>query len=84
MSEKGFKMHRSLQIYMERTYVRMQSVVCGGNPRYHRFFVREVALIFRLAVGTFASLAAVGFLANWLILGSPKLHTPYLTYCSHN
>ena len=63
MPEKGFKMHRSLQIYIERTYGKMQSVVLGGNPRHHRFFfVRQVALNFRLTVGTFAFLAAVGFL----------------------
>ena len=63
MPEKGFKMHRSLQIYIERTYGKTQSVVLGGNPRHHRFFVRQVALIFRLTVGAFAFLAAVGFLA---------------------
>ena len=62
MSEKGFKEHRSLQIYMARTYGKTQSVVWGGNPRHHRFFVRKVALIFRLTVGTFACLPAVGFL----------------------
>ena len=56
-------MHRSLQIYIERTYWKTQSVVLGGNPRNHRFFVRIVSLIFRLTVGTFAYLAAVGFLA---------------------
>ena len=63
MPEKGFKMHRSMQIYIERTYRKTQSVVLGGNPRHHRFFVRQVALIFRLTVGAFAFLAAVGFLA---------------------
>ena len=56
-------MHRSLQIYIERTYWKTQSVILGGNPRRHRFFVRLVALIFRLTVGTFACMAAVGFLA---------------------
>ena len=60
MPEKGFKMHRSLQIYIERTYGKTQSVVLGGNPRHNRVFV---ALIFRLTVGAFAFLAAVGFLA---------------------
>ena len=64
MPEKGFKMHRSMQIYIERTYGKTQSVVLGGNPRHHRFFVRQVALIFRLTVGaSFECLAAVGFLA---------------------
>ena len=61
--EKGFKMHISLQIYVERTSWKTQSVVFDGNPRHHRFFVRLVALIFRLTVGTFAYLTAVGFLA---------------------
>ena len=61
MPEKGFTMHISLQIYIERTYGKTQSVVLGGNPRHHRFF--EVELIFRLTVGAFACLAAVGFLA---------------------
>ena len=53
LSEKGFKMHRSLQIYTERTYGKTQSVVLGGHPRHHRIFV---VLIFRLTVGrpTFA------------------------------
>ena len=45
-SEKGFKMHISLQIYIERTYWKTQSVVLGGNLRHHRFFVRLVAVIF--------------------------------------
>ena len=63
MPEKGFKMHRSLQIYIERTYGKTQSVVLGGNPRHHRFFVRQVALIFRLTVGASAFLAAVGCIA---------------------
>ena len=63
MPEKRFEMHRSLQIYTERTYGKTQSVVLGGNPHHHRFFVRQVALIFRLTVGGFAFLAAVGFLA---------------------
>ena len=63
MPEKGFKMHRSMQIYIERTYGKTQSVVLGGNPCHHRFFVRQVALIFRLTVGAFAFWAAVGFLA---------------------
>ena len=63
MPEKGFKMHRWLQIYIEITYGKAQSVVLGGNPRHHRFFVRKVALIFRLTVGAFAFLAAVGCLA---------------------
>ena len=64
MPEKGFEMHRSLQIYIEITYGKTQSVVLGGNPRHHRFFVRQVALIFfRLTVGAFAFFAAVGFLA---------------------
>ena len=53
-------MHRSLQIYIERTYWKTQSVVLGGNPCHHRFFVRLVGLIFRLTVGTFACFAAVG------------------------
>ena len=44
MPEKGFKMHRSLQIYIERTYGKTQSVVLGGNPRHHRFFVRHFGL----------------------------------------
>ena len=57
-------MHSSLQIYIERTYGKTQSVVWYGNPCYHHFFVREVALIFRPTVGTFARLTAVGFLAN--------------------
>ena len=48
MSEKGFKMHISLQLYIERTFGKTQSVVLGGNPRHHRFFLRKVALIFRL------------------------------------
>ena len=56
-------MHISLQIYIERTYWKTQSVVLGGNPRHHRVFVRLVALIFRLTVGTFGCLATVGFLA---------------------
>ena len=56
-------MQRSLQIYIEITYWKTQSVVFGGNPRHRRFFVRLAALIFRLTVGTFACLAAVGFLA---------------------
>ena len=43
--------------------MKTQSVVLGGNPRHRRFFVRQVALIFRLTVGAFAFLAAVGFLA---------------------
>ena len=60
---KGFKMNRSLQIYIERTYGKTQSVVLGGNPRHHRLFVRQVAFIFRLRVCAFAFLAAVGFLA---------------------
>ena len=54
-------MHRSLQIYIERTYWKTQSVVLGGNPRHHRFFVRLVALIFRLTVGTFACLLRLDF-----------------------
>ena len=63
MHEKGFKMHRSLQIYIEITYGKTLSVVLGGNPRHHRFFLRQVALIFRLTVGAFVFLAAVGFLS---------------------
>ena len=63
-SEKGFHMHKSLQLYIERTFCKTQSVHLGGNRRNNRFFVRLVALIFRLTVGTFACLAAVGFLAN--------------------
>ena len=63
MPEKGFKLHRSLQIYIERMYGKTQSVVLGGNPHHHRFFVSQVALIFRLTVGAFAFLAAVTFLA---------------------
>ncbi len=63
MPEKGFEMHRLLQIYIERTYGKTQSVVLGGNPRHRRFFVRQVALIFRLTVRAFAFLATVGFLA---------------------
>ena len=63
MPEKGFKMHRSLQICIERTYGKTQSVVLGGNPRHHRFFVRHVALIFRLTVGASAFLASAGFIA---------------------
>ena len=63
MPERGFKMHRSLQLYVERTYGKTHSVVLGGNPRHHRFFVRQVSLIFRLTFGAFAYLAAVGFLA---------------------
>ena len=62
MPEKGFKMHRSLQIYIVRMYGKTQSVVLDGNPRHHRFFARQVALIFRLTVGAFEFLAAVGFL----------------------
>ncbi len=61
--EKVFKMHRSLQIYLEITYGKRQSVVLGGNPRHHRFFVRHVALIFRLTVGASAFLASAGFIA---------------------
>ena len=59
-------MHRSLQIYIERTYPgygKTQSVVLGGNQRHHRFFVRQAALIVRPTVGAFAFLAAVRFLA---------------------
>ncbi len=56
-------MHISLQIYIERTYGKTQSVVLGGNPRHHRFSVSQVALICRLTVGAFAFLAVVGFLA---------------------
>ena len=63
MHEKGFKMHISLQLCIEITYGKTQSVVLGGNPRHHRFFVKQVAFIFRLTVGAFAFLAAVGFLA---------------------
>ena len=74
-------MHISLQTFIERTQWKTQLVVSGGNPRHHRFFVRLVALIFRLTVGTFASLATVGL---FLIIGSPKLHTTYLTYSSNN
>ncbi len=33
MPEKGFKMHRSLQIYIERTYGKTESIILGGNPR---------------------------------------------------
>ena len=64
-SEKGFKMHRSLQIYIERTFWNTQSVVLDGSPRHLRFFVRLVALIFSLTVSrpTFAGLAAVEFVA---------------------
>ena len=40
MYEKGFKMRISLQIHIERTYGKPESVVLGGNPRHHRFFVR--------------------------------------------
>ena len=40
MSEKGFKMHTSLQIYIEIMYGKAQSVVLGGYPRHHRFCVR--------------------------------------------
>ena len=47
-SENGFKMHRSLQIYIERTYGKTQSAVLGRNPRHHRFFVTKVVFIFRL------------------------------------
>ena len=56
-------MHRSLQRYIERTYGKMQSVSWGGNARHHRLFVRSVVFMFRLTVGTFASLVAVRFLA---------------------
>ena len=56
-------MHRSLQIYIERTYGKTQSVVLGGKPCHHRFFARQAALIFRPTVGAFAFLAAVRFLA---------------------
>ena len=66
MPEKGFKMHRSTQIYIERTYGETQSVVWGGNPRHHRFFARQFALIFRPTVGAFECLTAVGFLAYCL------------------
>ena len=59
-------MQRSLQIYIERTYGKTQSVILGGNPRHHRFFVRQAALMFRLTVVAFAFLAAVGFLAFFL------------------
>ena len=41
------------KIYIERTYWKTQSVVFGGHPCHHRFFVRLVALIFRLTAGTF-------------------------------
>ena len=40
-----------------------QLVDLGGDRRNHRFFVRLVALIFRLTVGTVLCLAAVVFLA---------------------
>ena len=56
-------MHRSLQIYIERMCGKTQSVVLGGNPRHHRFFVRQAGLIYRLTVGAVAFLAAVRFLA---------------------
>ena len=57
-------MHRSLQIYIERTYSgKTQSLVLDGNTRYRSLFVRLVAVIFRLTVDTFACLAEVGFLA---------------------
>ena len=62
-SENGFHMHKSLQIYIQRIFQKTQSVDLGGNRRNHHFFVRLVALILRLNVGTFAFLAAVGFLA---------------------
>ena len=38
--DNGFKMHGSLEVYIEITYGKTQSVVLGGNPRHHRFFVR--------------------------------------------
>ena len=68
MPEKGFYIGllRSLKIYIETTYGKTQSVVLGGNPRYHLLFVRLVELIFRLTLGTFAFLAAVRFLAYCL------------------
>ena len=84
MPEKGFKMHRSLHIYIERTYGKTQSVVLDGNQRHHHLFVRQVALMFRRTAGAFAFLAAVGFLALLLKLGSPKLDATYLTYCINN
>ena len=66
MSEKGFKMHISLLIYIETTYRETQSAVLGGSTRHHRFFVRLIALIFRLTVDrpSFAFVAAVGFFAH--------------------
>ena len=56
-------MHRSLHIYIERTYGKTQSAILGRNPGHHRFFVTKVVFIFRLTVGTFTFWAAVGFLA---------------------
>ena len=57
-------MHRSLQVYIERTYWKTQSYRVETHVII--FFVRLVALIFRLTVGTFACLVAVGFLAYFL------------------
>ena len=79
MPEKGFKMHRSMQIYIERTYGKTQSVVLGGNPRHHRFFVKQVALIFRLTVGAFECLAAVLLL---LLLMSCSTHSTCGVLCT--
>ena len=42
---------------------RSQSFWVETHVIIDRFFVRQVALIFRLIVGAFAFLAAVGFLA---------------------
>ena len=59
--KRDFIMHKSLQIYIERTFCKTQSVHLGANRRNHRFFVGLVALIFRLTVGSFACLDAVDF-----------------------
>ena len=74
-------MHRSLQIYRERTYWKMQPVVLGGIPRQHRFFVRLVSLIF---IRYFCMFGCGWISRLLLILRSPKLHTTYLTYSSNN
>ena len=39
-------MHGSLQIYIEGTYEKTQSVVLGGNPSHHRFFVLDKLHLF--------------------------------------
>ena len=75
-------MHRSLEIFIERTYGETQSAVLGGNPRGHRFFVGLVALICVTDSRHFCMFDRGWISRLLLILGSPRLHTTYLTYCS--